>query len=443
MSDSSALNHAARIVALASREQPADAVLRDYLVDPTRTRMAPAEKRAVVRTVFTYFRWLQWLEPRESLQRQFSQALALQQRFDENPLSIKAEALAVRAVPPWLRDEMELPADFLRQLQRDPVVWLRARPSAAEKLAAALGDCTPPSAASAAVQGSGFKAQSPPLAAPVPSDPQLPALNPLSAVASAKADQVPVLRPVRHSFSDGGSLGEGVSAIPLTALRYAGEKDLFRTPEFQAGAFEIQDLASQFVGHACAPQPGETWWDACAGAGGKTLHLADLMQNRGLVWASDRSARRLTALKQRTARAKIFNYRTALWDGSARLPTKTKFDGILLDAPCSGVGTWQRNPHARWTTTPNDVSELAAIQLQLLNHAASALKPGGRLIYSVCTLTRSETTAVAEAFATAHPELEPQPLFGSGSEAPSSQLTILPHEINANGMFIAGWKRRS
>ncbi|HXA81258.1 MAG TPA: RsmB/NOP family class I SAM-dependent RNA methyltransferase, partial [Opitutaceae bacterium] len=346
-----------------------------------------------------------------------------QQRFDENPASIKAEALAVRAVPPWLRDEMELPADFLRQLQRDPVVWLRARPGSAEKLAAALGDCALPSAASTSVHGSWFNVQSPSVAAAVPSDPQLPALNSLSAIASAKADQL--------------------LSVPLTALRYTGEKDLFRTPEFQAGAFEIQDLASQFVGHACAPQPGETWWDACAGAGGKTLHLADLMQNKGLVWASDRSARRLTALKQRTARAKIFNYRTAPWDGSARLPTKTKFDGILVDAPCSGVGTWQRNPHARWTTTTTDVRELAAVQLQLLNHAAPALKPGGRLIYSVCTLTRSETTAVAEAFATAHPELEPQPLFGSGSAAPVSQLTILPHEINANGMFIAGWKRRT
>jgi 16S rRNA (cytosine967-C5)-methyltransferase len=392
MSDSAALNHAARIVALASREQPADAVLRDYLVDPTRTRMAPSEKRAVVRAVFTYFRWLQWLEPRDSLQKQFSQALSLQQRFDENPLSIKAEALAVRAVPAWLRDEMELSADFLRQLQRDPVVWLRARPDTAEQLASTLGDCAP--------------------ATPNP--------------------QLPVLR----------SLGEGGFTSPPTALRYAGTKDLFRTPEFQAGAFEIQDLASQFVGHACAPQPGETWWDACSGAGGKTLHLADLMQNRGLVWASDRSARRLAALKQRTARAKIFNYRTAPWDGSARLPTKTKFDGILVDAPCSGTGTWQRNPHARWTTLPGDVRELAAIQFQLLNHVAPSLKPGGRLVYSVCTLTRSETTTVAEAFAAAHPELEPHPPFGSHPGTPNGQRILLPHEINANGMFIASWKRR-
>jgi len=395
MSESSALNHAARIVAGASRAQPADAVLRDYLVDPIRTRMAPGEKRAVVRAVFTYFRWLQWLEPRDSLQKQFAQALALQGRFDDDPLSIKAEALAARAVPAWLRDEMELPADFLRQLQRDPAVWLRARPSTAEKLAAALGDCAP------AV-----------LTQPSTLNPQLPALNPL------------------------------LLPTPTTALRYTGPKDLFRTPEFQAGAFEIQDLASQLVGHACAPQPGETWWDACAGAGGKTLHLADLMQNRGLIWASDRSARRLAAIKDRTARAKIFNYRTAPWDGSARLPTKTKFDGILVDAPCTGTGTWQRNPHARWTTTPDDMRELAAIQLQLLNHAAPALGPGGRLVYSVCTLTRSETADVAEAFAAAHPELEPCPLFDSHLPTPGARLVLLPQELNANGMFIAGWKRR-
>jgi 16S rRNA (cytosine967-C5)-methyltransferase len=188
------------------------------------------------------------------------------------------------------------------------------------------------------------------------------------------------------------------------------------------------------------------------------LHLADLMQNKGLIWASDRSERRLHTLKQRAARAKLFNFRAAPWDGSAKLPTKTKFDGILVDAPCSGVGTWQRNPHARWTTTANDVSELAAIQRQLLENVADSLKPGGRLIYAVCTLTRSETTAIAEAFSAAHPELEPIATFPSpdSSNKLSSpacavaetdlftdpQITLWPHTLNANGMFIAAWKRK-
>jgi 16S rRNA (cytosine967-C5)-methyltransferase len=215
------------------------------------------------------------------------------------------------------------------------------------------------------------------------------------------------------------------------ALRYSGLTDLYRTKEFQAGEFEIQDLASQLVGLACAPQPGETWWDACAGEGGKTMHLSDLMKNKGLIWASDRSLRRLAKLKQRAARAKVFNFRAAPWEGDAKLPTKTKFDGILIDAPCSGVGTWQRNPHARWTTLPKDVHELAAVQAKLLENVAGSLKPGGRIVYSVCTLTRAETTAVAAAFTAAHPELEPV-----------SAKTLWPHELNANGMFIAVWKKK-
>ena len=221
------------------------------------------------------------------------------------------------------------------------------------------------------------------------------------------------------------------------ALRYRGPQDLFLTPAFHNGAFEIQDLASQLVGLACAPKPGETWWDACSGEGGKMLHLADLMQNKGLIWATDRSERRLHTLKQRAARAKIFNFRVAHWDGSVRLPTKAKFDGILVDAPCSGLGTWQRNPHARWTATETDVSELAAIQRELLENVASSLKPNGRLVYAVCTLTRSETTAIAEAFTAHHPELEPVPVLEK-----TPQLTLWPHEYSANGMFIASWKKR-
>ena len=360
--------------------------------------------------------------------KQLADAWALHERFTADPKSIKPEALAARAVPAWLRDELEVTPEFLRQIQREPALWLRARPGTAPTLAEALGNCAPPPPAG----------QLDELAAGS------------SAVAKAMAD-----KPTRPTVSD--------------ALRYSGPLDLFRTPEFHAGAFEIQDLASQLVGLACAPAPGETWWDACAGDGGKTLHLADQMQNKGLIWATDRSARRLDTLKRRAARAKLFNYRTAPWDGGPKPPTKTKFDGILVDAPCSGVGTWQRNPHARWTTTPEDVRELAAAQRTLLEHVVGSLKVGGRLVYSVCTLTRSETTAVAEAFGAAHPELEACPLLqrpyvrgqtsdarsktsGAGTSIPapltsdiwpltSSAISLWPQDLNANGMFIAAWRR--
>jgi 16S rRNA (cytosine967-C5)-methyltransferase len=238
-------------------------------------------------------------------------------------------------------------------------------------------------------------------------------------------------------------LGHSEVAFLPDALRYDGMEDLFRAPEFHAGEFELQDVSSQAVGFICDPKPGETWWDACAGEGGKLLHLSDLMENKGLIWASDRAGWRLKHLKRRAGRAKAFNYRAALWDGTAKPPTKTKFDGVLVDAPCSGVGTWQRNPHARWTTTLQDVQELAAIQKQLLANVATSVKPGGKLIYAVCTLTRSETTEVAESFGRQFPDFKPMEVVNplKPQLAASSQIWIWPQDAGGNGMFVAAWKR--
>ncbi|MEO6245589.1 MAG: RsmB/NOP family class I SAM-dependent RNA methyltransferase [Opitutaceae bacterium] len=371
MPDQATLNHAAQVLAAISTDQRADTALRFYF--ESHRYLQPIAKRAISHAVFVYFRWFSWLDPKDPPQKRVEQAAILHERFTADAKTIKAETLAVRAVPPWLAAEMDLPADYLRQLQRDPALWLRARPGKRAALAKSL-------------------------------------------FAAEPSDRAP------------------------DALRFTGTQDLFKTEQFSTGEFEIQDLASQLVGVACAPQPGETWWDACAGEGGKTLHLCDQMANKGVVWATDRNARRIDTLKRRAGRAKLFNYRTDFWDGGSRLPNKTKFDGILLDAPCSGVGTWQRNPHARWTTTPADVAELAATQLVLLNNLAGSLKPGGRLIYSVCTLTRSETTAVSDAFSATHPELELLPL--TALNTPNATLMLWPHELNANGMFIAAWKRK-
>ena len=480
MIDSATLNRAAHVLRRVTGDMPADAALRAELA--ANRRLRPDERRAVTRAVFACYRWRQWLDPRESLQNQVAAAVAWQERFDQNPASIKPAALAARAVPAWLRAEFAISPEYLRQLQREPTLWLRTRTGQTDAVARALGDC-----AAAAPKISSFEFW------------------------------VSSLEPGTPNPKPGTRNSEPGTTFLATALRYTGSRDLFRTEAFQAGLFEIQDLASQLVGHACAPQPGEMWWDACAGEGGKTLHLADLMQNKGLVWATDRSARRLTLLQRRAARAQVFNYRSAMWDGSAQLPARTRFDGILIDAPCSGVGTWQRNPHARWTTTLDDVHELAVIQRLLLEHVVPALKPGGRLVYSVCTLTRSETTDIAESFTAAHPELEPVPVFpappstsianppsspaaplrdeprrrlGEGgphsltpslpsslpslfpfSPTPSlphslppflpyspfpslphspipslpslpSSAFLLPHELDANGMFLAAWKKR-
>jgi len=372
-------NHAARVLGSMRPGLPADAALREYLAG-NRT-LGAVGRRSVSRAVFAYFRWLRWLEPGQSAQKRVVAALDRQARFERDPSGVKAEALAARAVPAWLAGEMDLTAGYLRQLQSEPPLWIRTKIGATGEVARSLGACERPV---------------------------------LPGALSAPAG--------------------------LAALRYRGTADLHRAPGFQSGAFEIQDLSSQLVGHACAPQPGETWWDACAGEGGKALHLSDLMRNKGLILATDRSLRRLSVLRRRAARAGVFNYRAEAWTGTEPAPFRTRCDGVLVDAPCSGVGTWQRNPHARWTTSTEDVRELAAVQAALLARAAPSVRPGGRLLYSVCSLTRSETTAVADGFERAHPGFEPAALpiaAGPGG----FRVTLLPQDVDANGMFIASWRR--
>lgn len=336
----------------------------------------PAEKRDISRAVFTYYRWLGWLQNEQSLHLRMVKAQRLAARFAGAPLALPADHLRAKAAPKWLKDEMRVTDDWLRSLQFEPRLWLRARPGQARALARKLN--------------------------------------------RAKATGV----------------GD--------AVLYEGEKDLFETDEFKAGEFEIQDIASQIVGLVCDPKPGETWWDACAGEGGKTLHLADLMQGKGLVWATDRAGWRLDKLKRRAARARVFNYRAALWDGGGHPPVKSKCDGVLMDAPCSGIGTWGRNPHARWTLRAQDMRELAEVQKRLLAGVCAAVKPGGKLVYAVCTLAWKETTEVADAFTQAHPEFTPSPPRNPllPKLPPLHPLWLWPQQTKGNGMFIAVWTRK-
>ncbi len=372
----SILDLAAAVVGKADAAHPADSVLR---VELRNQRGLPREAAGEVsRAVFAYYRWLGWLEPDAPLRERLRQALELRQRFGAAPHGFSDADLLERAVPGWISGEMDVTARWARQLQTEPVLWLRARPGRGEELARKLGECE--------------------------------------------------------------SAGPG---CPGEALRYAGSRDLFRTEAFQAGEFEVQDLHSQAVGWLCAPRPGETWWDACAGEGGKTLHLSDLMQNQGLIWASDRAEWRLRRLKQRAARACAFNYRAVSWSGGPGLPTRTKFDGVLLDAPCSNIGTWHRNPHARWTLSVQDVQELGRVQQGLLAAVATAVKPGGRLFYAVCTLTRAETVEVVAAFARQCPQFTPLPRPDPFDRARGEHAEhwLLPADRPGNGMFVAGWQR--
>jgi 16S rRNA (cytosine967-C5)-methyltransferase len=386
--DSQPTLFAASLIAKVDRQHPADVVLRDGL--RANRGIPPPEASWIAGAVFGYFRWRGWLDERQPLSRQVDEALQLAVQFKRQPMRFPDAELMARAVPDWTKQETDVTPEWARALQAEPKLWLRARPGQGGQLAEKLGDC--------------------------------------------------------RRFGAGTSAGPSPASTAGARgiLEYHGVNDLFRTPEFHHGEFELQDLNSQAVGFLCDPRPGQTWWDACAGEGGKTLHLSDLMENQGLIWATDRAAWRLQKLRRRAARARVFNYRTAVWDEGPKLPTKTKFDGVLVDAPCSGMGTWQRNPHARWTTTAADVAEMAAVQQSLLLRSAAAVKPGGKLVYAVCTLARSETIQVAEAFERQAPEFTALPVAHplDSQSPPRAQFFLLPQEFGGNGMFIAVWQRR-
>ena len=222
------------------------------------------------------------------------------------------------------------------------------------------------------------------------------------------------------------------------AARLEATADVHHLPAFERGDLEIQDLASQAVALACDPDPGERWWDCCAGAGGKSLHLASLMKGKGLVVATDVHEAKLKECQRRARRSPFRNITTKPWDGKHVIGKSGKYDGVLVDAPCSAIGTWRRNPDARWTIDPEAVHRLAAIQLDVLKAAAHGVRPGGTLVYSVCTLTVAETQGVLKAFLAARPEFAldpfPNPITGAATDG---TMQIWPQEADTDAMFLA------
>ena len=260
---------------------------------------------------------------------------------------------------------------------------------------------------------------------------------------------------LRAQCDDPGKLAEELAQAGLsvrrheripTALRVEDPRVNLHTLEsFRRGDFEVQDLASQCIGLTAAPRPGEQWLDACAGAGGKSLQLADLMKRRGTVVACDVRSYKLDDLRLRARRAGFPNIITREWDGKPfRGKQAGRFDGVLVDAPCSCSGVWRRNPDGRWTLRPEEPAETADLQLKILSAAAPAVRPGGVLVYATCSLFPQENAMVVEKFLATHPEftLEPfeHPLTG---EPCSGELQIRSFDGDCDSMFVARMRRKA
>lgn len=214
---------------------------------------------------------------------------------------------------------------------------------------------------------------------------------------------------------------------------------------YARGAIEVQDTGSQLACQAVGARPGEIVIDLCAGAGGKTLALAAAMENRGRLIACDTDRSRLSRLEPRASRAGAGMVEAILLDPGkemARLADwQGRADAVLVDAPCSGTGTWRRNPEARWRLTPDQLARYTALQARLLDIAGELVRPGGRVIYVTCSLLDAEGADQAAAFLDRHPEWRPQDLSLAAGSRRGAGIRLTPFHDETDGFFIAGLLR--
>ncbi|HET8746931.1 MAG TPA: RsmB/NOP family class I SAM-dependent RNA methyltransferase [Ramlibacter sp.] len=238
-------------------------------------------------------------------------------------------------------------------------------------------------------------------------------------------------------------------------LRLEGKPALPRLDAFARGAIEVQDEGSQLLALLTDARRGQMVVDFCAGAGGKTLALGAMMRNTGRLYAFDISAHRLENLKPRLARSKLSNVHPAAiaHERDERIKRLAgKIDRVIVDAPCSGLGTLRRNPDLKWRQSPAGVAELTAKQAAILESAARLLKPGGRIVYATCSLLTDENEAIAKAFTDAHPafrRLSVRELLDSAKvgdagklcDASGQDLRLWPHRHQTDGFYAAVWEK--
>jgi 16S rRNA (cytosine967-C5)-methyltransferase len=242
------------------------------------------------------------------------------------------------------------------------------------------------------------------------------------------------------------SLGESLRATglePRPALLHPDcllldGGDPTRLPGFTDGWFSVQDQASAFVVSALDPQPGDRVFDACAAPGGKAGHVACLVGPPGCVVAGDVHPER-ALLVRATAQRLGVRIPTLVQDATAPA-LRSGFDRVLVDAPCSGIGSARRRPELLWRPRRAELSKLAKLQVSIAATAADTLLPGGRLVYSVCTFPRAETDAVCDALVRHRPELEPASIDGPDGSA--HRVRLWPHRHGSDGMFVAAFTKR-
>jgi 16S rRNA (cytosine967-C5)-methyltransferase len=246
-------------------------------------------------------------------------------------------------------------------------------------------------------------------------------------------------------------------------LRVSDKAQLRNLSAYKRGAIEVQDEGSQLLALLVDAKRGEMVADFCAGAGGKTLALGASMRNTGRLYAFDTSAHRLEGLKPRLARSSLSNIHPVAiaHERDERIKRLSgKMDRVLVDAPCSGLGTLRRNPALKWRQTPQTIEDMARLQAAILQSAARLVKSGGRLVYATCSLLKDENEAIALQFSQANPEFEMLQVAdvltqlkvenaetlcsGTGLEGSTGleYLRLWPHIHGTDGFFAAIWQKK-
>jgi len=420
---------------------PADRVLAHHF--RTHRHLGSRDRRILSEAVFATLRWWGWLR---------CLAPDFPRRTDRPDVRGAAPELAADTAARIL-----LGAHLLEELPLPPVaeIWTRltgVRP-AGIKPAGAYPDLSARGAAALALLGLAHEdGRQPDIAVLVPpwAPDEILQTHPLPELIEWLQRRPPVW--LRAQGPDSAELPRELEAVGIMvqpspydqrALRVSAPRTNLRTlSSYRSGRFEIQDHASQAVGLVCAPAPGQRWWDACAGAGGKALHLAECMQRTGTVVATDRREHALAELRRRARRAGFPNIQCRAWTGAPLRPSRATFHGVLVDAPCTCSGTWRRNPDARWSLDRKDINALAAVQLRLLQSAATGVRSGGVLVYATCSMFQRENREVVRDFLGTRTDfsLEPFP-HPFRHEMTDGTLQIWPWDADCDAMFVARLRR--
>lgn len=267
--------------------------------------------------------------------------------------------------------------------------------------------------------------------------------------ARVNAIETSVAEVIERLETEGVLAQQGKLSIDAIEVR---DGNLFETDVFKRGLVTVQDESSMLVGRAVNPQKGEIVLDCCAAPGGKTTHLAELMNDEGEIIALDIHEHKVSLIEQQIERLQLSNVKTQVLDAreAYRNFPNESFDRILVDAPCTGFGVLRRKPDIKWTKTEQDVVEMSRIQQQILDSVAPLLKKGGTLIYSTCTIEARENEQIIHTFLKKHTdfirddrlcERLPKKL-SPYSEAERGEVQILPHYFQSDGFFIAALRKK-